>query len=116
MIYKLKYSQDAKDKLKEIKANVTASWGQDTAKKVVTKITSEIRGLQENPKKGPSVETMLGIPTPYRFLHIEQNYVFYRLDEDTIRVTDIYNEREDFMWRMFRVNLRTQESLDFWGE
>ena len=116
MIYKLKYFPDAKDKLKEIKADVTASFGKETAKKVVTKITREIRGLQENPKKGPSVEAMLGIPTPYRFLHVEQNYAFYRLDGDTVYVIDIYNEREDFMWRMFRVNLRTQESLDFWGE
>lgn len=29
---------------------------------------------------------------------------------------DIYNEREDFLWRMFRVDLRTQDSIDFWGE
>ena len=77
---------------------------------------SEIKGLQENPKKGPSVEAMLGISTPYRFLHVEQNYAFYRLENDTVFVTDIYSEREDFMWRMFRVNLRTQNSIDFWGE
>ena len=49
---------------------------------------SEIRGLQENPKKGASVEVMLGISTPYRFLHVEQNYAFYRLENDTVFVTD----------------------------
>lgn len=47
---------------------------------------------------------------------LQFNYVFYRLEEDKVFVTDIYNEREDFMWRMFRVNLRTQDSIDFWGE
>ena len=116
MRYKLKYSPDASDKLKELKADLTASFGRKTATRIVTRITREIRGLQENSEKGPSVEAMLGIPTPYRFLHVEKNYAFYRLDDDTIYVTDIYNEREDFMWRMFRVNLRTQESFDFWGE
>lgn len=76
----------------------------------------EIRGLQDNPEKGPSVGAMLNIPTSYRFLHVKQNYAFYRIENDTVYVTDIYNEQEDFMWRMFRVNLRTQDSIDFWGE
>ena len=36
--------------------------------------------MQNNPEKGPSVEAMLGISTPYRFLHVEQNYAFYRIE------------------------------------
>lgn len=31
-------------------------------------------------------------------------------------ISDIYNEREDFMWKMFGIKLRTQESVDYWGE
>ena len=116
MKYKLKYSPDASDKLKELKKQISASYGSDVATKIVSKIMREIRDLQDNPEKGPSVESMLGIPTPYRFLHVEKNYAFYRIETDTIYVTDIYNEREDFLWRMFRVNLRSQDSIDFWGE
>lgn len=116
MRYKLRYSPDASDKLRELKKQMTATYGNQVAIKVLSKITSDIRGLQDNPEKGPSVEALFGIPMPYRFLHAEHNYVFYRLEEDKVFVTDIYNEREDFMWRMFRVNLRTQDSIDFWGE
>lgn len=116
MKYKLKYSPDASDKLRELKNQIISSYGKTVATRIVSNIMSEIRGLQENPKKGASVEAMLGISTPYRFLHVEQNYAFYRLENDTVFVTDIYNEREDFMWRMFRVNSRTQDSIDFWGE
>lgn len=116
MKYKLKYSPDASDKLKELKRQISASYGSEKATRVVSKIMREIRELQDNPKKGPSVEAMLGIPTSYRFLHVEKNYAFYRIDTDTIYVTAIYNEREDFLWKMFRVNLRTQDSTDFWGE
>ena len=76
----------------------------------------EIRGLQNNPEKGPSVEALLGISISYRFLYVEHNYAFYRIENDTVYVTDIYNEHEDFLWEMFRVNLRTQDSIDFWGE
>lgn len=48
--------------------------------------------------------------------NIEYNYVFYRVDDDIIYVVAIYNEREDFMWKMFGITLRTQESIDYWGE
>lgn len=44
------------------------------------------------------------------------NYIFYRIEEEIIYVTDIYNEREDFMWDMFGIRLRTDESIDYWGE
>lgn len=115
MKYKLKYSPDASDKLRELNKQITANYGKPIATKIVSKIMEEIRDLQNNPEKGPSVEAMLGISTPYIFLHVEQNYAFYRIENGTIYVTDIYNEREDFMWRMFRVNLRTQDSIDFWG-
>ncbi|MBR3771060.1 MAG: type II toxin-antitoxin system RelE/ParE family toxin [Clostridium sp.] len=116
MKYKLKYSPDASVKLRELDKKISGSYGKSVATRIVTKIMSEIRGLQDNPLKGPSVEALLGMPTPYRFLHIEQNYAFYRIENDTVFVTDIYNEREDFMRRMFRMNLRTQESIDFRGE
>ena len=116
MKYKLKYSPDASDKLRNLKKQIATSYGTQAAAKTLSKILSEIKGLRDNPEKGASVEALLGISTPYRFLHVEHNYAFYRLEEDTIFVTDIYNEREDFMWRMFRIKLRTQDSIDFWGE
>ena len=42
--------------------------------------------------------------------------MFYRIDEEIIYISDIYNECEDFMWKMFGIKLRTQESIDYWGE
>lgn len=81
---------------------------------ILSQIMRDIEDLRSNPNKGPSVEALLGIPTPYRFLHIRYNYVFYRVEENTIFVTDIYNEREDFMQRLFGIPIRTQESIDYW--
>lgn len=59
---------------------------------------------------------MLGIPSPYYFLRIKRNYIFYRIDENALYVTDIYDERENFMWKMFGINLRTDDSIDYWGD
>ena len=116
MKYKLKYSPDASDRLSKLKKQIAVSYGTQVATRILTKIMSKLRGLKDNPEKGSSVEKLIGIPIPYRVLHVEYNYAFYRLEDNTVFVMDIYNERENFMWKMFRVNLRTQDSVDFWGE
>lgn len=105
---KIRYSPDASDKLRQIK--------KDAGAKIVGLITKRISDLVDNPRICPTIENMLGISSPYFFLHIEHNYVFYRIDEEIIYVTDIYNEHEDFIWKMFGIRLRTQESFDYWGE
>ena len=105
---KIRYSPDARDKLGQIK--------KDSGVNVVGKVMKTVKGLTSNPRRCPTVENMLGIPSPYYFLHVEHFYAFYRIEEDAIYVTDIYNEREDFLWKMFGIKLRTDESIEYWGE
>lgn len=105
---RIKYSPDARERLKQIK--------RDAGNKIVQKILKRIRDLSVNPRQCPTVGSMLGITSPYYFLHIEHNYIFYRIDTNVIYVVDIYHEREDFMKKMFGINLRTKDSIDYWGE
>lgn len=107
-LMKIKYSPDARDRLKTIKS--------DYSIKLASVITKSIRMLSDNPRLGPSVENMLGISSPYFFLHTNGYYVFYRLEPEYIFITDIFSEREDFMWKLFGIRLRTQESFDCWDE
>lgn len=67
-------------------------------------------------KKGPSVENFRGIFCDYRMLYVQHNYAFYRIEEDAVRITDIFHEREDFMWKLFGVKTTTQETRDYWRE
>ena len=105
---KIKYSPDAREQLKQIK--------RISGDRSAGKILKAINRLADNPWMCPTIEKMLGVPSPYHFLHVEQNYVFYRVNKENVFVTAIYNEREDFMWKMFGIRLRTQESKDYWGE
>ena len=43
---------------------------------------------------------------PYEFI----------IQGDFIRVINIYNEKEDFMWLLFGVDTTPQETIDYWGE
>lgn len=38
------------------------------------------------------------------------------VEDDAIRVINIYNEKEDFMWWLFGVDTISQETIDYWGE
>ncbi len=105
---KIVYSPHSRIVLKDIKFR----YGQEK----VNKIVSSIRGLADNPKKGASVERLLGISNPYYFLHVERHYVFYKLGDSHVYVNEIFNEREDFLYKLFGIKLRTQESIDYWGE
>lgn len=111
---KLKYSPDAREKLIQIKQYVTQKFGADTAGKVMKEMTKSIRDLQRFEEKGLSVENVLGIPCDYRMLYVRHNYVFYQIEADAIKITDIYNEREDFMWKLFGIKTATEETENYW--
>lgn len=112
----LKYSLNALEKLHEIKRDITVRFGTDVANAVLKNMTKSFRELQQFAFKGPSVESIIGIPCDYRFLYVHHNYAFYRVEEDTVWITDIYNEKEDFMWKLFEVKTTTQETEDYWNE
>ena len=113
---KLKYSPDAREKLKQIKRYVAQNFGFDTANKVIKEMTKSFHDLQQYENKGVSVESVLGIPCDYRMLYIRHNYIFYQIGADVIKIVDMYNEKEDFMWKLFGIKTTTEESEDYWEE
>jgi len=113
---RIKYTPDAADKLRDMKSAITTQYGSKKAKEIVGEITKAIRGLETNEKKGPSVEAMFGVPSDYRYIFVSKYYVFYDIEGDAIRVINIYNEKEDFMWLLFGVDTTSQETIDYWGE
>ena len=112
---KIQYTPDAADKLRAIKKYLTIVHGSTKAGIIIGKITKAIRGLVENENIGPSVESMFDVPYDYRYIVTQKNYVFYRVEEDVIRVINIYNEKEDFMSLMFGVDTTIHGTLNLEG-
>lgn len=112
----LLYSPSAVEKLRQIKQELTVRFDSEMAQNVITKMTQSFRDLQQFENKGLSVEDMMGIPCDYRLLYLQHHYAFYRVEGDRILITDIYNEKEDFMWKLFMVKTTMQETEDYWDE
>ncbi len=113
---KIKYSPDAADKLRELKKVVSVQYGADKAKQVTKTITDAIRGLALYEKKGSAVSDLFDVATDLRYLFVSRNYVFYRIEDEYIRIVNIYNEKEDFMWQLFGVDTTPQETIEYWDE
>ena len=46
-------------------------------------------------------------------LYVQHNYVFYPIKADAIKITGIYNEKWDFMWKLFGIKTTTGETEDY---
>ena len=113
---KIKYTPDAADKLRELKKSITQQYGSDKAKEIIKTITDAVRGLCDNEKKGPEVSQMFDIGTDYRYLYVSKNYILYRIEDEYIKIVNLYHEREDFMWQLFGVDTTPRETVDYWKE
>ena len=113
---KIKYTPDAADKLRALKMAISQEYGSDSAKKIVKSITDAIRGLCDYEEKDPEVSKMFDVVSDYRYIVVSKNYVFYRIEAKYIRIINLYHEKEDFMWQLFRVDTTPQETIDYWNE
>ena len=112
----IKYTPDAADKLRTMQMAISKDYGIGVAKKIIKSITEAIRELCNYEEKGPEVSKMFDVVSDYRYLFVCKNYIFYRIEDNHIRVINIYHEKEDFMWQLFGVNTTSQETTDYWHE
>lgn len=76
------------------------------------------RLLEETfPQSGTRISLQYDIECDYNYIFLEQNYFFYRIkDKDTILILEMFNEKEDFMRKIFGIVTTSQETIDYWGE
>ena len=113
---KLYYSQDYRDKIRLMKKDLDTRFDKETRLKVFKKINSRIQSIKQNENIGISVKEMFGVENDYQVIYVAKNYVFYRIEERDIFIINIYNEREDFMWKLFGIKTTSKETEDYWNE
>lgn len=101
---KVEYSPKALEDLQHINNYISDNWGEDVAKKIMKKITSDIRRLEDYPVLGTDLGKIIDVPTEYRYIFSEKNYVFYRLEFDKIRIVRVLNEQQDYMQQLFGIS------------
>lgn len=113
---KVEYSQIVRRKLKALRVRLTSEFGSEVSRKSLKQITDAARGLGNFAEKGVSVSSMYGIDCDYRYLCVGHNYLFYRIEKDKIIIVEMFDDREDFMYKLFGISTTSQESLDYWDD
>lgn len=109
---KLEYSPKALEDLQHIRDYIIANWGESIAKRILQKITADIRRLELYPLSGVDLGKIIEVPTDYRYLYTEKNYIFYHLEVDKVRVVRVLNEQQDYIQQLF--GIRTEPKEDYW--
>ncbi len=109
---KIDYSPQALEDLKLLREYIETNWGENDAKKILTKITSDIRRLEIFPVSGVDLGKIINIPTDYRYLFSAKNYVFYRLEPERVLIIRILNEKRDYLQHLFGVSSNSHEKYD----
>jgi plasmid stabilization system protein ParE len=112
MMVKIEYSPTALEDLERINDYISSRWGEDIAKKVLMRIISDIRTLGHYPAAGVDLGDITNIPTTYRYLFSQKNYVFYHLVDQNIKIIRVLNEKQDFIRQLFGSNQLSDTDWD----
>lgn len=116
MKLKVEYSQIVRRKMKALKKYLTEQFGRDTAIKGLKAITKAARGLADFPQKGEAVSELFDVDTDFRCLYVKHNYLFYYFEDNKVIIAEMFDEREDFMYKLFGISSESEESVEYWGE
>lgn len=112
----IEFSKVVRDKLKKLKKDLMAEYGNDKTELILKEMMKDIDVLEEYEKSGTNISEMYDVETEYWYVFTHHNYFIYRLENSKVIIVQMFHEKEDFMMKLFGISGRTQESIDFWGE
>lgn len=98
---KVQFSPLAKEDLMKIKVYLEEAFDDDIASQKIRKLLDSIRKFETFPLLGRPLMNVIDIPTEYMYFVVEKNYVFYRLEHETVKVIRIIDTRQDYINILF---------------
>ena len=109
------YSNIVINKLQILSEYLTNAFGEKTEKRVLADILKQLDNLGFV-SFGTSIKEQYGVDCDYYYIYIDKNYFIFVSDEEKVQIIEMFNEKEDFIYVMFGLSMRSQKSVDYWGE
>lgn len=113
---KIEYSKTVQKKLQILKKRLSTEFGEEYATREMRHITDTLRNMSEFSAPGKPIKTRFGVETNYRFLVIAPNIFILSILDDNLLIEQMFNEKEDFIFKMFKIPMRSKASKKFWKE
>lgn len=113
---KVDITPEAYNDLELIKESLDEEYGVTKEKKILKDIIKDVRRLAQYPETDIKLFERFGIITDYKCIYTNKNYVFYRIEDDYIKVIRVLDHRRDFLYILLGIHMRSDESMDYWGD
>lgn len=104
----------AHNDMEELKAYLLREFGERTAGKVLGEVYDDMGKLSAFPEMGKDILAEYGIASDYLCLVTHKNYVFYRIEDNFVRIIRVLDERRDFLRVLFGIPAASDESEEYW--
>lgn len=109
---KIEYTPESLRDLQKIREIIIDRFmDEKIALKVQKDITQSIRKLEIFPNMGEDLSETVKAGEGYRFLFCRKNYIFYRIEGDTVRIVRILNEKREFVRILFGI----YRGIEYWN-
>lgn len=102
-MFRLEYSPQALKDFQNIRMYIADEFGDGVAKRIIQKMAKDIRRLEMYPTSGRMLSSVIEVPTDYYYLYSKKNYVFYRIEEESVKIIRILNEKQDYVQILFGI-------------
>ena len=113
---KIDITPKAHEDLERLYGYLSAEFGETRAKEIISSIYDDLESLANFPNLGTDIISKYGIHTSYLCLITNKNYAFYRIENDTIKIIRVLDQRQDFMQILFGVKTTSPDTDKYWNE
>ena len=96
-MYKVEFSPRSLKDLANVNKNISNENGYDNKNKKLNDVLIEIKGLQDYPYSGVDLGKKLDVPSDYRYSLIKENYVFYHIEDEKVRIARVLNKKQEYL-------------------
>lgn len=100
-MYTIQFSPLAKEDLIKLKIYLESEFDKEIASIIIKRIIEHIKRFEAFPLMGRPLINVINIPTDYMYFVIEKNYVFYRIEMQSVKIVRILDTRRDFINVLF---------------
>lgn len=113
---KIEYSKIVLRKLQALKRKLDSEFGEDVSKNKMVHIVDTLDNLIVSSNPGESMRDRFDVDTDYRFVIVSPNIFILSIVNNKVIVKQMFNEKEDFIYKLIKVRMRSNESKNYWGE
>lgn len=103
--------------LSDLKDKLINTQGDKKGHKTFNEIISVIDNLEKY-DIGTNLKDKYNIDCPdnWFLLYVKQNYFIFSRTKTEVNVLKMYSNKQDFLFHLFGISMRSQDSIDYWGD